>query len=234
MSATSNKASPGLMHRTKSDLAHAFIRERICTGELEPGARLTLAMLAELTGLSQMPIREATLRLEAEGLIVATPHKDMRVAPLLRRDALELFQIREALEGLSASLACARRGVSLVDELESANAAFARAHHKADHSAMGDANWHFHRVILDAADNVQLSALLDGVWAKCVRFRLGYRLIPGRAAATVSEHERIVAAFRAGDAEGARLATTAHVSRASAELLALLAADESAGAGGAP
>lgn len=232
MSVTPEKASPGLVHRTKSDLAHAFIRERICTGELEPGARLTLAMLAELTGLSQMPIREATLRLEAEGLIVATPHKDMRVAPLLRRDARELFQIREALEGLSASLACARMGPALADGLETANAAFARAHRKADHSAMGDANWRFHRLILDAADNAQLSALLDGVWAKCVRFRLGYRLIPGRAAATIAEHDQIIAAFRATDAEAASMATTAHVSRASAELLALLAADE--GAGGAP
>lgn len=224
-------ARPGLQHRTKADLAYDFIREKIFTGELAPGERLTLASLAELTGMSHMPIREATLRLEGDGLVVSTPHKDMRVAPLLRRDAEELQQIRGVLEGLAAELACERADGGFVARLDEANEAFAAAHRDGDHSGMGEANWRFHRVVLQAAGSTQLTVSLEGIWAKCRRFRLGYRLIPGRAANTIEEHRRIMAAFTARDAAAARLAICDHVGRASVDLLALLAADEAAAAG---
>ncbi|WP_293868172.1 GntR family transcriptional regulator [uncultured Alsobacter sp.] len=217
-----------LVHRTKSDLAYAYIRERIFTGELAPGQKLTLALLAELTGMSHMPIREATLRLEGEGLIHSTPHKEMRVAPLSRHDAQEVFQIRGALEGLSASLACARTDAALLDRLRATNGEFAAAQRVADHWEMGEANWRFHRLILDAAGSGQLANLLEGVWAKCRRFRLGYRLIPGRAAATVKEHDAVIAAFERGDEDAARTSMADHVARASHDLLSMLAADEEA------
>ena len=211
--------SAGVAHKTKADAAYDYIRERIFTGELAPDQRLTLASLAELTGLSNMPVREAVLRLEKDGLIVSTPHRDMRVAPLRAEDAGPLFQVRAALEGLAASLACDRADTALTDTLRALNAAFAAAKHAGQHSTMGDVNWQFHRRILAAADNPELTKLLDGVWAKCQRFRLGYRLIPGRSAATITEHDDIIAAFIRRDAEAARVAMTAHGTRAGIDLL---------------
>jgi DNA-binding GntR family transcriptional regulator len=220
--------SPLPEHRKKSELVYAYLREQILNGTCAPGQRLTLQALAAELNTSHMPVRDATLRLERDGLLQITPHRDMRVTPLSPRDAHELFRIRAALEALAAHTACARDGRSCAPFMRAANEAFATALKRGDLAGMADANWAFHRAMLTAADNLHLAQLLEDLWARCQRFRSGYKLIPGRAKATIVEHTRIIAAMERGDPVAAEAAAFAHVDAARVDLEHMLAKGERA------
>jgi len=142
----------------------------------------------------------------------------MRVVQLSLKDAQELFEIRCELEGLSAWRAAQSGDADLADNLVSINTDFADAYRRQDFTAMGSANWMLHRRILQAADSAQLTRVLEDHWTASQRYRSGYQLIPGRAHQTISEHDAIIEAIRAGDAEAARTAARAHIQKAGAEL----------------
>ncbi len=212
-------------HRTKSELVYEYLREQILSGNFEPGRRLTLQALAQELQTSHMPVREAAQRLAKDGLIQIAPHRDMRVTPVSARDAHEIFRIRAALEALAARTACERGGAEAAPALAQANAAFDSARRAGDLARMAEANWRFQRLILAAADNHHLAAMLEEIWGKCQRFRLGYKLIPGRAEATVREHARIVAAMRRADPAAAETAIFHHVDLARIDLERMLQQD---------
>jgi len=215
---TLGKPASPIMHRKKADLVYEYLREQIINGTYPPGRRMTLADLSGELGLSHMPVREALLKLEREGLLVSEPHKGMRVVRLSLKDAQELFEIRCELEGLSAWRAAQSGDTDLADDLVSINADFADAYRRQDFTAMGSANWMLHRRILQAAASGQLTRVLEDHWTASQRYRSGYQLIPGRAHQTISEHDAIIAAIRTGDAEAARTAARAHIQKAGAEL----------------
>jgi DNA-binding GntR family transcriptional regulator len=207
-----------ILHRKKADLAYDYLREQVVNGTFAPGRRMTLAELSSACGMSHMPVREAMLRLQRDGLLESEPHKGMRVVRLSLKDAVELFAIRTELEGLAAYSACAAGDSSLVPELDAINSRFIDALGVRDYTAMGAANWAFHERILRSAGNAQLDRMLADVWTSSMRYRLGYKLIPGRANCTITEHARIIAAIGSGDPQAARAAARAHIHRAGAEL----------------
>jgi DNA-binding GntR family transcriptional regulator len=218
MDDASGRSAHPILHRKKADLVYEYLREQIINGTYAPGRRMRLAELAAETQLSQMPIREALLRLEREGLLESEPHKGMRVVRLSLEEARDLFEIRCELEGLSAYRAAKSGDPDLVDDLVAINAGFAEAFERKDFTAMGSANWMLHRRMLQAAGSVPLTRVLEDHWAATWRYRSGYRIIPGRAEQTIREHEAIIEAIRRGDPEAARSAARAHIQRAGADL----------------
>ena len=225
MEATASKR-PAILHRKKADLVYEHLREQIINGTYPPGQRMTLADLSGELGLSHMPVREALLRLEREGLLVSEPHKGMRVMPLSLQDAREIFEIRCELEGLSAYRAASADDSELAADLDAINADFADAYARRDFTAMGSANWMLHRRILQAAGNTHLVRLLEDHWAASQRYRSGYQLIPGRARHTIAEHRAIIDAIRARDPGAARSAARAHIQKAGAELAIIVSGVE--------
>jgi len=216
-------AATPLLHRKKADLAYDYLREQIVNGSLAPGQRVTLAELSGACGMSHMPVREALVRLQREGLLESEPHKGMRVMRLSLGDARELFAIRAELEGLAAHSACAAADARLVPDLDAINQRFVDAFSEVDYTAMGAANWAFHQRILRSAGNAQLNRMLESVWTASQRYRLGYKLIPGRAQCTIEEHAQIIAAIRSGDPERARFAAREHIHKAGKELAVTVA-----------
>lgn len=215
-------ATSPILHRKKADLVYEYLREQIINGTYAPGRRMTLADLSGELGLSHMPVREALLKLEREGLLVSEAHKGMRVVALSLKDAQEIFEIRCELEGLSAYRAATSGDIDLIVDLVSINRDFADAFERQDFTAMGSANWMLHRRILRAANSAQLTRLLEDHWAASQRYRSGYQLIPGRARHTIAEHDAIITALNTGDPEAARDAARAHILRAGAELALLV------------
>lgn len=218
------------VHRKKPDIAYDYLREQIVNGSLVPGQRVTLAELAAACSMSQMPVREAMLRLQREGLLESEPHKGMRVVELSFNDARELFAIRAELEGLAAHGACAVADPTLVADLQVNNQQFIDALAAADLPTMGAANWAFHQRILQAGANTQLARMLGDLWAGAQRYRLGYKLIPGRAQCTIDEHAQIITAIASGDPEKARAAARAHIQRAWGDLATVIGDPPSASA----
>lgn len=221
------------VHRKKPDIAYDYLREQVVNGSFAPGQRVTLAEMSAACGMSQMPVREAMLRLQREGLLESEPHKGMRVVELSLRDARELFAIRTELEGLAAHGACAARDSALVADLQRINQRFIDALAAADLPAMGVANSAFHQRIRQASGNVQLGRMLHDLWTGSQRYRMGYKLIPGRAECTIDEHARMIAAIASGDPEQARGAARTHIQRAWADLASVFGGSQGADAGAA-
>src|SRR2546428_7429629 len=77
------------------------LREEILAGRLKPGAELAEVALSEQLGVSRGPLREAIGRLAAEGLVTVRPRRGAVVRSLSKEEFLELYQVREALEGMA-------------------------------------------------------------------------------------------------------------------------------------
>ena len=87
---------------------------------------------------------------------------------------------------------------------------------------MNEANIAFHDRLVAAAGNAYLARLLRDIRSASRRYRSGYRLIPGRAEATVREHAQLIEAITAGDPERARSAATMHIRHAGEEFMNML------------
>ena len=219
-------SSRPIVHRTKTDVAFRFLREEILSGALEPEQRLTPAALAERLGTSMVPIREALMRLEREGLVEVTPYRSVRVAPMSIADVVELFSVRAVLEGHAIRLAGANEGARLAHHLEQINARLGEAAGRNNYAELSEANWEFHRFVLSRASNFHLERLLEDIWAKCSRYRAGFRLIEGRDKAVQREHADIIDAVRRGNGDEMEAACRRHILNAGHELRLYLEAEE--------
>jgi DNA-binding GntR family transcriptional regulator len=157
---TSSSQPPLLRHQSVTDQALEAIRRMILRRELAPGRRITQAELAKRLAVSTMPVREALLRLSAEGLVVAAPGRSFHVALTSCQDIRDVF-------GAHAYLAreLSRRAVASADEeleylLRHHRADYIAATERGDRAAMDDANWSFHRTLHARADAPKLTMLL--------------------------------------------------------------------------
>lgn len=193
------------------------IREMIRDGTLAPGASLSEVALATSFQISRTPIREALKQLATEGLVEIVPRVGTFVAKPSLREIIELFQVKEALEGLSARL-LAQRG--RVPELEALHRNVSESETAA---RTGDAETYahlvdeFHELIAVGADNTKLLTtyrmLLNQLaYGRLVRTSLTR---PGRLPRSVDEHAQILSLIEAKDPDGAEQAMRSHV-RASA------------------
>ena len=108
----------GVSRRGRSaDAVHRYILDRINEGTLKPGNRVRESTLAERTGLSRTPAREAMQRLENEGLLTHAAHHGMAVRTLDHQEVTEFYLIRGLLEGTAASLAARHASDAEIDAL---------------------------------------------------------------------------------------------------------------------
>src|SRR5215470_5898991 len=88
--------------RTLLSAAYDNLRAAVLDGSLAPGSRVTVRPLAEQLGLSPTPIKTALAALEREGFLVAVPHRGYFVPEVSTEDLLELYELREAVDGIAA------------------------------------------------------------------------------------------------------------------------------------
>lgn len=183
--------------------------EWILSGEYLPDSRIIETQVARELNTSQAPVREALRALAALGIVETTPFKGARVRRPARREILEAYAVRSALESLAARLAMPRLTVADLEELAGFCAAMQAA------AAIGDAHgvaaWdaRFHGRILEIADN----HTLQGVWRSLEPFLRTYitMAVPGADPQWAADlHEPILVALRSGDAEAAVAALEEH------------------------
>ena len=190
---------------SKTDLVAALIRELIITGELAAGEQLRQRDLAQRFGVSQTPVREAMRRLESEGLVIGDTHRGFTVAAADAGPVEENFQIRAALESLGASLAARKidaAGISRLQDLNRQMAALAE-----DDPRYADLNREFHFALYEFSRSPLLMSLMRLLWAS---LRGGPRVLRTHAE-SARQHDAILDALRAGDAEAAAARTYQHI-----------------------
>lgn len=207
------------------------IRERIISGELEPGASLSEIALAEVFDVSRTPVREALKQLQAEGLVEIRPRVGTFVTAPSRREINELFEIKGLLEGAAARLLAQRGSVPELDLLKENLRQADRAVAVGDNERYAALVQGFHDLIICGADNAKLEGhyrtLMNQLaYQRLVKTSLGQ---PGRPTKSDSEHHHVVELIEAKDGDAAEQAMRDHV-RASHRAL-MTGLDEAAKAG---
>lgn len=195
--------------------AYELIRSAILEGEYNPGQRLTEEGLAATLGMSRTPIREAILRLTAEGLVVLQGRRaSVREFPV--EDVRQIYDLRALLEGYAASAAATHRSDEDLERLHAANRWFARAVEAGDKSRdqireIVDANHAFHHGVLLATHNSHLDFLISRVVVLPLVFRSFYWYDPREMEASLGYHLTITSAIEQQDADRARSAMAEHI-----------------------
>lgn len=184
------------------DDVYVTLRDAIVRGTFEPGEQLRDGDLGEWLGVSRTPVREALLRLERAGLVIARPGRSTIVAPLDVRAALDASAVAAELHGLAARLAVPRLAADQIERMRTANAEFAAALDADDPEAARLADTAFHDVAVEAGANRMLREALEQATPLLRRVELmRFGSLAGRG--SVEQHDRIIAACAAGDAEAA-------------------------------
>ncbi len=201
------------------DRLYRTLRQQIMHGELPPGQALTLRGLAATHGLSMTPAREALRRLAAEGAVTLSASGRVATPELTGERIEELAALRALLEPELASRALPRVHMALIERLQAVNAVNHDAAIRGDGVAYVRSNLEFHRLIYLRAQSPAILAVAETVW-----LQLGptmARLYGRLARREPPQHHRlIIAALKAGDEPGLRLAIRSDVTQGLRHLMA--------------
>lgn len=197
--------------RTRRKDAYHELREAIVTGRFQPNERLVEASIAEHLGAGRTAVRAALVRLDQEGLVVLERNRGARVRLVDGREALEIEEVRGALEGLLARRAAERMTPADLAELDSLTAEMRDRVQHGDALGYSELNSRFHQRIWAAADHRTAMRLVSGLKSQSIRFQFQTALRPGRAERSLREHEAIVEALRRRDGDLAERAMREHL-----------------------
>lgn len=190
------------------------ITDGIKNGRYAPGQRLVEIDLTTELGVSRGPLREGLGRLAAEGVLEIEPYRGAVVRRLSREEVVELFGIREMLEGEAARLAAMRIDHSdYRSRMERAIADIDRYSTRGDLLGYMDENTRFHELIIELCGNRLLARLIGQLQVHAFRL-LARRVLQGAAVEdSIAEHDSVAAAILAGDPAAAEREMRRHVRR---------------------
>ncbi|MBS99732.1 MAG: GntR family transcriptional regulator [Oceanospirillaceae bacterium] len=203
--------------RTLADRVCKQIVTSIVTGELLPGQKISEPGLAKLYGISRGPLREAIRRLEGWRLIERKPHVGARVVQLSARELIEIYRVREALEGMACRLAAehmtAEEIASLKALLDSHELSIEQQEGRSYFQKEGDLDFHYR--IVQGSKNAKLQELLGADLYHLVRmYRYQFSVSSSRPKRALKEHRQIIDAIESRDAELAEMLMRRHISAA--------------------
>lgn len=206
---------------SRADFVYSTLRAAICEARLRPGDRLRETEVAGRLGVSRTPVREALKRLESEGLLAFAPGRGLIVAELDQQQVLELYSLREVLEGAAASLAAQHASEVETRALRDLVARQAEVPPE-DLAAQIQVNQHFHQMIYRAARNRYLLEALNSLRDSLALLRDTTYAAPDRPAAALQEHQRIADAIERRDVAAAESAARHHIRTAGQVRLSML------------
>ncbi|WP_405654480.1 GntR family transcriptional regulator [Streptomyces sp. NBC_00019] len=198
------------------DRAYESIRDAIVAGELEPGAAVRDADLAERLGLSRAPVREAFSRLVDEGLLESKPQSYTRVTPLMAGEVRDAAAVVGAMHELVTRVAVPRLFAADVETMRTANERFAAAVAAGDVDTALQADDELHDVLVRVSGN-RAAAATAARYTPLIRRLERRRFGEGGTCRSAGLHERLIEACAAGDVDGA-VRVTAEIWRGLAEL----------------
>jgi DNA-binding GntR family transcriptional regulator len=206
-----------IAHKSMTDQVSEKLRNMILSGELGPGTRVTQADLAEMLGVSTMPIREALLRLGAEGLITASASRSFEVAGVTVRGIRDVYWAHGVLAGELAARAWDEKSDALISTLRQEHKNYVAAHKAGDHELLTEANRRFHAAINSLAASPTLNVILRNTLQYFPNFTLD---VAGWRDLARSWQVELIDAFTKGDREKARQVSIEN-SRTAGELFIL-------------
>jgi DNA-binding GntR family transcriptional regulator len=212
-------AAAGLHRRSLSSEVAEHIRSMIFDGRLRAGQRVPQDAIAAELDVSRLPVREALIALEADGLVASEPHRGVFVVPLRSEDIEDHYRLYGLAQGLAAAGAVRRITPPVLARLDELMTRMAEG---GDADSVHDLNWEFHSLINRTGASTRTLSVLRHLSHALPREVYS---IPDPASPEANRgHAEIVAALRAGDAEAVDLANREHMRREGDQVVAALKA----------
>ena len=210
------------MSLSLEDAVYSQLEEEILSGKLLPGEQLRELALSRRLNVSRTPVRGALHRLAEEGLVDIVPNKGATVVGINTDDLIDIYRIRERLEGLASSLAAERITEEELDKLSEAVDLSSFYIKRQDTEHIKELDTIFHSTIYKASGSRFLERTLSELHRKIKSYRKRSLSVPGRLEKSEEEHREILAAIKAGDSEMADRLTSLHIQRALENMLCAL------------
>lgn len=192
------------------------LREAIISGQLTPGEKLKEPKLAEQFKVSRGPLREAIRRLVAMRLVTYVPHQGASVVTLDIESIMELYDVREALEGKAAALAAQNMSdeeIVNLKQLLSLHQAHIESTSGEYMQAEGDFDFHY-QIIKGSRNKLLAHQLCEELYHLIRMFRTQTSRSVADSEHALIEHQQLVYAIEQGDAQMAEMIMRSHVRRA--------------------
>lgn len=192
------------------------LADDIVSGRLTPGTKLDAQAIAERFGVSRTPIRETFGHLAAMGLVTHRPNRGVIVATLSAQSLGALYEAMAELEAALARLAALRMNSAQREALHQLHQESVHLVRDGTADAYARYNQEFHSLIFEGAQSPQLQQLADATRTRLAPFRRAQFRLMNRVSKSWEEHDAIVRALMAGDAEGVARMMRLHVQTVSA------------------
>lgn len=204
---------------SRAEYVYRQMRQAIRDGHFRQGDRVREEDIARSLGVSRTPVREALRQLQSHGLLDVAAGRGLGVVALGRPQVLELYAMRELLEGAAARLAAQHAAPGEVTHMQYLLAEFRQTKDPLRHAAINRA---LHDAICDAAHNRYMMQSLHQLSDALALLQGTTFSVKGRPATADLEHQAIVAAIAAGDADAAEAAARSHIRNAQALRMQML------------
>jgi len=201
-----------LRTRSRADFVYESLRDAVSDGRIAVGERVREEEIARNLGVSRTPVREALQRLHQRGLLVFGNGRGLVVAELSQHQVLQLYAMREILEGSAARFAAQHANATDVTILYRLQKELAEA--KPDALLLVTLNRRFHQAIYEAAHNQYLMQTLNMLHDSLALLHNATFRVPSRRSESDEEHRRIVAAIEKRDPDAAEEAAREHIRQA--------------------
>jgi DNA-binding GntR family transcriptional regulator len=194
-----------------SDAVADALREAILDGTLKPGLWLREAEVARVLNVSRTPVRDAFRILASERLVEIKANQGVIVSAMTSDDVLELYVVREVLEGLAARLAARHAAAECREEFAALIPRMREAAEAVDSRELSRLNFEFHAILRRAAGNRYLEQSLTAVHQAARRFPDPTLGLPGRFEESITEHIALAEAISQGDGDAAEKLAVDHM-----------------------
>jgi DNA-binding GntR family transcriptional regulator len=220
----STAASSRLRTTTVAEAAADELRRRILSGELPEGYQLRQDALAAELGVSRIPVREALVQLEGEGLVRIVAHKGAVVSELSAPEIAELFELRGLLEPILLKKSAPKLTPADFAELDLILAEYRKELHTQNPARWGELNTRLHDVLMSRAEQPRTWAIVSSLLQQTDRYtRLQLSLSAESCRRAEEEHEELVRLCKTGDVRGAAALLKRHIDHACEELKTFIA-----------
>ena len=207
-----------------TEFALEMLRQKILSGEMAPGSRISDAAVADDLRISRAPIREALRRLEAEHLVVDRRRRGTFVRQYKAADVVELNEVRVVLETAATELAIEAQASPAV--LEPILARMIEAGHNKDSLAVADADLAFHEALVSLSGNRWLERVYRSISVQTRLVLNVYTSVVSRDLEKVAErHVPLMNAVRAGNGRGVAQMVRRHIERGLPDLVRRITSD---------
>lgn len=187
------------------------LRDAILRGDYAPRQRLIEADLAEEYSASRFIVRNALIQLASEGLVELQPNRGARVREITVTEAIEITEVRQAVESLVAARAAERITDEQIAFLRQVGEDMRAA---VDHGALmrySELNTTLHATLREIAHHTSANRMLEQLNGQMVRHQFRLFMVPGRPSQSLPEHLAIIDGVCRRDAQAASAAMGAHV-----------------------